>query len=227
MVSAESDPRRAGTIWMLDLDQPTPVIKPHIDARFCRVSTESVSELAVAVGSDSSTEILKRFESGRRCYATQLDGNPARNIGEIQRNERDKFVAYGWVSFNEEFIGELNLRLRLLRGEAYIWDCATLPDFRQKHLYSALLAFIVGELRAEKFRRVWIGADLENTVSQRGISRAGFIHVADLVVARVLALRQVWVQGLPDIPENLVAEARRAFLNNRDQVWLTAPSSAS
>jgi len=226
MVSAESDPRRAGTIWVLQLDQPAPVVSPQLDASFCRVSTESVPELAVAMGSDSST-VLKRFESGRRCYAAQIDDNSARNIGEIQRNERGKFVAYGWVSFNEEFIGELNLRIRLLSGEAYIWDCATLPEFRQKHLYSALLAYIVAELRADKFRRVWIGADLENTVSQRGISRAGFVHVADLIVARVLALRQVWVQGLPDIPENLVAEARRAFLNNRDQVWLTVPSSAS
>ena len=225
MVSAEGDPRHAGTIWVLNLDQPTPVVKPLIDATFCRVSTESIPELAVAMGSETS-EIRKRFESGRRCYAVQVDDNPASNIGEIQRNEGGKFGAYGWVSFNEEFIGELNLRLRLFSGEAYIWDCATLPEFRQKHLYSALLAYMVGELRTEKFRRVWIGADLENTVSQRGIARAGFIHVADLIVARVLALRQVWVQGLPDIPEDLVAEARRAFLNNRDQVWLTVPSSA-
>jgi ribosomal protein S18 acetylase RimI-like enzyme len=225
MVSAESDPRRAGTIWVLNLDQPTPVVKPLIDATFCRVSTESISELAVAMGSDAS-EILKRFEAGRRCYAVQVDDNPIRAVRETPRNERGKFVAYGWVSFNEELIGELNLRLQLLSGEAYIWDCATLPEFRQKHLYSALLAYMVGELRTEKFRRVWIGADLENTVSQRGIARAGFIHVADLIVARVLALRQVWVQGLPDIPEDLVAEARRAFLNNRDEVWLTVPSSA-
>ena len=226
MVSAESDPRRAGTIWVLNLDQLTPVVKPLIDTSLCRVSTESAHRLATAMGSDSLTDILKRFEAGKRCYAVQVDDHSARNIGENQRRARSKFVAYGWVSFNEEFIGELNLRLRLLSGEAYIWDCATLPEFRQKHLYSALLAYMVGELRTEKFRRVWIGADLENTVSQRGIARAGFIHVADLIVARVLALRQVWVQGLPDIPEDLVAEARRAFLNNRDQVWLTVPSSA-
>lgn len=229
MVSAEGDPRHAGTIWVLNLDQPTPVVKPLIDATFCRVSTESIPKLAVAMGSDSLTDILKRFESGKRCYAVQVDDNPVRNIGETicqanRRNERGKFVAYGWVSFNEEFIGELNLRIRLLSGEAYIWDCATLPEFRQKHLYSALLAYIVGELRAEKFQRVWIGADLDNTVSQRGIARAGFTHVADLIIARVLALRQIWVQGLPDIPEDLVTEARRAFLNNRDQVWLTVSS---
>ena len=232
MVSAESDPRRAGTIWMLDLDRPAPIVKPQLDASFCRVSTESIPELALAMGHDSSTEILKRFESGRRCYAAWVGGNPSRSIGEPicqadRRNERDKFVAYGWVSFKEEFVGELNLRIRLLRGEAYIWDCATLPDFRQKYLYTALLAYIVAELRAEQFRRVWIGADLANSISQRGIARAGFIHVADLLIARVLALRQVWVQGLPDIPDQLVAEARRTFLDNRDEVWLTAASSAS
>jgi hypothetical protein len=33
-------------------------------------------------------------------------------------------------------------------------------------------------------------------------------------------------QGLPDVPESLVAEARRAFLDNRDKVWLEALSSA-
>jgi hypothetical protein len=70
--------------------------------------------------------------------------------------------------------------------------------------------------------RVWIGADQDNEASQRGISNAGFHHVADLVVSRVLAMRLVWVQGLPDIPEPVVADARRAFLDDRDKVWLRA-----
>jgi len=85
-----------------------------------------------------------------------------------------------------------------------------------------LLVSILGELRSEKLCRVWIGADLENVASQRGIARAGFKPVADLLIARVLALRSVWVQGRPDVPDSLVAEARRAFLNNRDKVWLAA-----
>jgi len=211
MVSAENDPRRAGTIWVLNLDHPTPDIKPLVPAVFQKIGPESISELEVAMGADSSTELLKRYESNRRCYVAQVD---------------DEIVAYGWVSFEEEFIGELNLRLRLLPGEAYIWDCATLPSFRQKYLYSALLAHIVGELRKERLLRVWIGADLDNIASQRGIARAGFMYIADLVVARVLALRQVWVQGMPEVPESLIDEARRAFLNNRDKVWLNARPSA-
>ena len=212
MVSADNDSRRAGTIWMMNLDESTSVITPLASAVFCRVESQSASELAEAMGGNVLTDILNRFETGRRCYAARIDG---------------RFAAYGWVSFNEEFIGELNLRLKLLSGEAYIWNCATLPDFRQNYLYSALSAYIVGELQKEHLSRAWIGADLDNVPSQRGIARAGFMYVADLVVVRVLTLRQVWVQGRPNMPNSLVAEARRAFLNDRDKVWLKASSSTS
>src|SRR3989304_5586640 len=92
----------------------------------------------------------------------------------------------GWP-INLPSRGLLTLRLRLLPGEAYIWDCVTLPAFRQNYLYSALLVFILGELRSGKLCRVWIGADLEDVASQRGIARAGFKPVADLVVRRGLA----------------------------------------
>lgn len=207
MVSAENDPRRAGVIWALNLDEAAPVIAPRIPATFRRIDPESLPALAEAMGGDASAEILKRFETGRRCYAAWAE---------------DTLAAYGWVSFDEEYIGELKLRLSLLRGEAYIWDCFTLPAFRQNYLYSALLVYILGELRSENFCRAWIGADLDNMPSQRGIARAGFRPVADLLIARVLTLRSVWVQGRPGVPESLVAEARRAFLNNRDNVWQAA-----
>lgn len=210
MVSTEKDPRREGTIWMLDLHEPVPIIQPRVPAAFRRVSADRVPVLVSAVGRDTSGELLKRLEDGRRCYAAWVG---------------DQLASYGWVSFNEEHIGELNLRLRLLPGEAYLWDCATIPSFRRNRLYSALLSYMISELRAEGFCRAWIGADMDNLPSQQGIACAGFHHVADLVVARVLTLRQVWVQGQPGIPEAIVAEARRAFLNDRDSVWKTAGSS--
>ena len=207
MVTAEHDPRRAGVIWALNLDEPTPAIVPHILATFRRAGPESVPALAEAMGGGDPAEVLKRFESGRRCYTAWAG---------------DQLAAYGWVSFDEEHIAELNLRLRLLPGEAYIWNCVTLPAYRQNYLYSGLLVYILKELRSGNLCRAWIGADLDNVASQRGIARAGFKPVADLIIARVLTLRSVWVQGRPGVPESLVAEARRAFLNNRDDVWRSA-----
>jgi ribosomal protein S18 acetylase RimI-like enzyme len=210
-VSAENDPRRAGTIWTLDLGRPTPVIMPRLPATFGRLGPENKAALtAVPGGSVVAEDIGKRFAAGRRCYATWVGGGIA---------------AYGWVSFDEEYVGELNLRLRLLPDEVYIWDCATLPAFRRNHLYSALLVYIAGELRREGLCRAWIGANQENVTSQQGMARAGFRHVANMLIARVLAMRLAWVQGLPGVPDELVAAARRVFLDNRDQVWLDALSS--
>jgi hypothetical protein len=210
MVSAENDPRRRGTIWVLDLDKETPAVIPRIHADFRRVTPDLATVLASSTGSLTLAEITKRLDNGRQCYAAWVDG---------------QIAAYGWVSFKEEDIGELNLRIKLLPGEAYIWDCATLPAFREKLLYSALLISILGKLRAQNICRAWIGADYDNLASQKGMARAGFHHVADLVIERVLAMRQVWVTGMPDVPESIVTEARRAFLNDRDKVWWKAGSS--
>jgi ribosomal protein S18 acetylase RimI-like enzyme len=211
MVSAENDPRHSGTIWMLNLDEPVPVVTPLVPAAFRRAGPDLIPALVSAMDGVSSAGLLKRFENGRRCYIAQVE---------------DQIAAYGWVSLDDEHIGELNLRIQLLPGEVYIWDCATIPAFRRKHLYSALLGYIIEELRAEGLCRAWIGADMDNRPSQQGMARAGFHHVADLVVERVLAMRQVWVQGLPGVPEPIIAEARRAFLNDRDKIWKTVASSS-
>ena len=210
MVSAENDPRRHGTIWVLNLDKEMPAVLPRIHADFCRVTPDLAPALASSTDSLSLTEITKRLESGRQGYAAWVEGRVA---------------AYGWVSFEEEDIGELNLRIKLLPGEAYIWDCATLPAFREKLIYSALLIYILDDLRAQNLCRAWIGADYDNLASQKGMARAGFQHVADLVIVRVLAMRQVWVTGVPNVPEPIVTEARRAFLNDRNKVWWKAGSS--
>jgi len=210
MVSAENDPRRAGTIWMLNLDEATLVVTPRVHAEFRRVTADLVPALSTIRGYDASAEFLQRFETGRQCYGAWVEGQPA---------------AFGWVSYEDEHIGELNLRVKLLPGEVYVWDCATAPHFRGNGLYSALLSYILDELRNQKICRVWIGADLDNIPSQKGIARAGFHHIADLVIERVLAMRQVWVTGLPNVPESIVSEARRAFLNDRDKVWSNISST--
>ncbi len=212
MVTAENDPRRAGTIWVVNLDEPVPAISPRVAATFRRVGPDLVPALVSARGGGASAEIFQRFETGRCSYTAWVG---------------DQLASYAWVSFDEEHIGELNLRIRLLPGEVYIWDCATVPTFRRNGLYSALLGYVIGELRAEGLCRAWIGADMDNKPSQQGIARAGFHHVADLVVARVLAMRQVWVQAQPDVPDHIIAEARRAFLNDRNKIWKSAASLAT
>ncbi len=201
-------PLRVGTIWVQDLQEPSPSITPLIPARFCPAEPDFAHALAAGMSptspSSAQREIDRRFTAGRRCYTAWAG---------------ERLAAYGWVSFCEEAIGEHNLRIQLRPCEAYVWDCFTLPEFRQKRLYSALLVYILSELRAgggsvaiPAICRAWIGADFDNTPSQRGIDRAGFLRVADLLVWRLPALRLIWAQAYPGVPRDLLAEARRVFL---------------
>ncbi len=205
------DPRKAGTIWALDLDEDAPFVFPQVIADFERLGPEDAEELAAVMDGVTKLDILARFATGKRCYGIRV---------------REKLAAYGWVSFDEEFVGELRLRVRLVPGEAYIWDCATVPEFRRHRLYTALLSYILSDLRFDHLKRAWIGANLDNEPSQRGIARAGFHHVANLVVERVLGTRMVWVEGWPGAPESLVEKARRVFLGDRDKVWQEAVTRA-
>lgn len=114
--------------------------------------------------------------------------------------------------------------LQLKAGEAYIWNCATLPAYRGQRFYPALLAHIVGELHHQGLRRVWIGTETDNLPSQSGIIQAGFQPIGDVVISRVLTMRRAWMQGRPGIPEQLVIDARYALLGEGEEVLLAANS---
>lgn len=212
MNSPESDARPLGRAWVFNLDWPTPpALAPFIPATFARLGPETAEPLSHAMGLADPAEVLRRFEGERRCYGAYVAG---------------ALAAYGWVSFVEEEIGELRLRVRLVPGEAYVWDCATLPAYRQKRLYTALLAHVLGELRAEGLCRAWIGADLANAASQNGIARAGFQPVADIVSAHAPTVPALGMVGRPGVPEAVVMAARRAFLGDSEQAWLEALAAA-
>jgi ribosomal protein S18 acetylase RimI-like enzyme len=114
-------------------------------------------------------------------------------------------------------VGELDLTLTLLPGEAYIWDCVTLPDFRRQGLFTSLLTYINEDLRREGYERVWIGADRDNPGSQRGIDRAGFQRIADLGIAPgdSVPARDYIVLPYEGVSPALVAAARRVYLEKR------------
>jgi len=188
-----------GTLWMMKPGWMVPVrVRADTSVVFERVGEEAVGELVQAMELEGSEEVLRRFAGGRQCYVGRVEGRVA---------------TFGWVtcavtpSGEEEGIGELGLSIRLREGEAYIWGCETLPAYRGRRLYPALLAYIVDELwaagprvvarptgmtcgprkggdptRSGGVSRVWIGADADNLASQKGFVLVGFQPIADMVL---------------------------------------------
>jgi ribosomal protein S18 acetylase RimI-like enzyme len=186
-----------GTLWATDADIAPQPSTPRAEVVFRAAGPEAAEPLAVAMGISSSAEAALRFTSGRRCYVA-WDG--------------DRIVAYGWASRGSECVGELERTFHIAPDEAYIWDCATLPEYRGRGLYSALLAYLLAELRDVGVRRTWIGASLDNQASIKGFMNAGFRPTIKLVYGRLLALRCAWVIAYPDAPDALVAAAKRMII---------------
>lgn len=198
-----------GVLWTLDLGDraeraPVMPASPRASAaplncQEARPGTdEAEAALAQAMGLAESGEIRRRFAAGSRCF--------------VARGDDGRVAGYGWVSRGEERIGELERTLRMAPDEAYIWDCATLPPYRHRGVYTALLLAMAEALRSEGARRLWIGAARGNRPSLRGFARAGFQPVASVAFLRALGLRRFSLRAEPDAPSALVAEARRALL---------------
>jgi ribosomal protein S18 acetylase RimI-like enzyme len=195
-----------GILWMLWLDKP--LVKgpeARLPAVYQRAGSQNAGELAEAMGLDDPAPVLQRFRTGRRCYIARVE---------------NKLVAYGWISVNEEAIGELGLSMHLNEGEAYIWDCGTLPAYRGQRLYPALLAYMLAELQQAGFQRVWIGTDADNLSSQSGVIIVGFVPVVEIIHAQDGGFLS---RGRPHVPLQDVRDAHYALFGNHDATRMILP----
>ncbi|MGE3270494.1 MAG: GNAT family N-acetyltransferase [Chloroflexota bacterium] len=109
--------------------------------------------------------VIDRLSDGNTLYAAYLAGQPA---------------GYGWLARQVGRISELHLSFTMPPGNAYLWDFVTAPAYRGRGVYPHLLQAILAE--EDALTRFWIGYEAHNTASARGIEKAGFQVIGDLVV---------------------------------------------
>ena len=196
----EDDSRHVGIFWLLKLEELSSTrafsVTPGVPVTFQRVGPDAVRSLAQAMNLADPAPIMRRFERGKWCYAGLL---------------ADEIITYGWVTFDEEGIGELDLKARLRPGEAYIWDCATLPAYRGQRLYPALLEHILGALSAEGISRAWLGTDADNLPSQKGVALVGFQPVLDVGFVHSPVGGDMWIRPRPGVSEQDALDAQRVL----------------
>lgn len=186
-----------GTMWAIATTGDASItVTPQVAATFDEARHERAEEVASAMGLTGMEIVIERLDAGRRCFVARVDG---------------AIAAYGWASRGMERIGELERPFHMAAGEAYIWDCATLPPYRGKGLYSALLSYMVATLREDGIERIWIGASVRNLPSVRGFASAGFQPVITLSYLRLLGFRHVWIRDTPSAPPALAADVRAAL----------------
>jgi GNAT superfamily N-acetyltransferase len=152
------------------------------------VARNSADALAAAMG-DEGDLVRLRLERGCRCFAL-LEG---------------QVVGYGWVSTEAEWIGELELEIRPPAGEAYVWNCVTLPAHRFRGCFRALLRHITATARAEGVPRLWIGS--VDGGAESAVLGAGFRPVLRFSFASLFGLSWLSLRGAPGADPRTVGEA--------------------
>jgi len=194
-----ADPDRDGTLFLYELTAP--VAAPQLSGATLRAAgpadVPALQEAMHASGEYLDDVVEARRHDGRQPYVVETDG---------------QIVSYGWIARSAEPLGDLGISFQLKPDDAYIYDCATRPDYRGRGYYPTLLRFMCAELRRQGWRRVWIGTAPGNFTSQRGIARAGFMKVADVnFTRRPDGSFRVDLYGPPGVPADILATAAWSF----------------
>jgi hypothetical protein len=151
----------------------------------------ALREAMIAAGAERPELAEARVRSGRLGFVAESTERP----GII--------LSYGWVAQSGDGLNDLDFNLQMPPGEAWIYDCATIPMARGRRLYPAILGAMQSELANRGFAHAWIGTAPANWPSQRGIARAGFQKFADIDWSGA----GTSIYGAPGIPEELLGIA--------------------
>ena len=162
---------------------------PLASGAVTEVRPDQASALVEAMADEGELAGL-RFARGCRCFAAWEDGRVA---------------AYGWLSTGPEWIGELAVEISPLPGEAYVWNCFTLPEHRLRGRFRDLLAGIVAQASAEGLRRLWIGSLGGATPA---VVAAGFRPALEIRLDRDGDLRRLHLSPAPGADPGLAGAAR-------------------
>jgi L-amino acid N-acyltransferase YncA len=130
-----------------------------------------------------------RFIALTSVWEERLADSMGLGVREVRRRQTDagtavlaladnRIACYGWVLHGLFRIPELRLEAPLPANHVYIWDCLTLPRYRGRGIFPALLHHMIEELRGQGIRQAWAATAPGNRSSMRAFAKAGFRLVA-------------------------------------------------
>jgi GNAT superfamily N-acetyltransferase len=143
------------------------------------------------MGSDADL-VGARLARGCRCFGAWIG---------------DDLAGYGWLSTRPEWIGELELTITPHAGEAYVWNCLTLEQFRRRGVLRALLAGITERAHDERLNRLWIGSVA--IPAERAFGPLGFTPALHFASELIVGYRWLQVQSAAGADASLVDAAHQ------------------
>lgn len=160
-------------LFSFQLSRPIPEIEAEEGAEYYLLNPETRAEVESLTSLMGEEVVNARFDQGEVCGVAWFNS---------------AVVSYCWVAFQQAKVGEINRIIKLRRNELYLYDAFTLPHYRGKGLFPALLIAILGLARSQGYSRALIFSLRENRPSVIGIEKAGFRLLQSIYFFRFLDL---------------------------------------
>ncbi len=161
----------------------------QVEIRFGSAGHEdAAARLAASRGQDPA-EYRARLTAGHQViYAIGADGD---------------FRSWGWITAPtdgpRDSPWEFGIRLRVMPGTGFLWDYFTMPAYRGRGLYKALLRHSAEQCFVRGAMQVWIYADVTNSASRHAIAHADFTERTRIRVSRIGPLCRIAGPGFQRI----------------------------
>jgi ribosomal protein S18 acetylase RimI-like enzyme len=119
----------------------------------------SVHGTPVKVGRLPRSVIESRLEKGDKIFIAEHNNEP---------------VAYLFAATSNTYIGEIDDWLMVNRGEVYLYDAFTAPEFRGRRIYPHLITEAAVHFKNRGYEHALIFSTVQNILSIKGITRCGF-----------------------------------------------------
>ena len=145
----------SGLLWTWWRGDPLPPLEPL--SNFTVVTPTDLTLIAHLL--DTPTEyVMQRMQDKHRPHVAYMNNTP---------------VAIGWSAMDQAEFAEGLVHFRIPPKNRYFYFFVTLPEWRNRGIYTHLLQTIL-RIESSENERFWILHEIENTASARGIAKAGF-----------------------------------------------------
>lgn len=104
-------------------------------------------------------------------------------------------IAYCWLSRGPVLVAEIDRLVAPGSDEVYLYDAFTIPAWRGRGLFWAMLLRLLAFAQARDWRRALIFARASNRASRRAIERSGFELFRVAYRVELWGLEHLWSQG--------------------------------
>jgi GNAT superfamily N-acetyltransferase len=159
----------------IDAPAPPGVVPPGVE-----VGVADRPLAAGDVGVGWHPQAAERLRDGQACA--------------IARHETE-VVAYCWLARTPVWVGEIGHSVVPGPEDVYLYDAFTMPGWRGRGLFSAVISPLLALARSWRRSRALIFVGAGNRASRRAIERAGFEIAHTVSRVELCGLTRLWFRG--------------------------------